>query len=106
VLTGGVVRLLVTVGVLAAAYFFIVKPVLNTAGDAIENTNKTIRESFKDTGLDDIGKTMNSVNIQVEKQIRHSFHTAKKDGNPQKLIHCIQRAHGNVERIQRCTHRF
>jgi hypothetical protein len=106
-LTSGVVRLLVSVGILAAAYFFILKPVLHTASDAIKNTNQTIQKSFEAGGLDDIGKTMNSVNRQVQRQIRQSFHTAKRGkGNPQKLIHCIQNANGNVDRIQRCTHRF
>jgi sensor domain CHASE-containing protein len=95
-LSSGIVRLLVTVGVLAAAYFFIVKPVLHTTDEAI-----------KSSGINDIGKTIRSVNREVQQQIRHSFKVTKQNGgDPQKLLHCIQRANGNVNRMQRCTRRF
>jgi hypothetical protein len=94
--TSGIVRLLVTVGVLAAAYFFIVKPVLHTTSEAI-----------KSSGINEIGKTIRDVNKEVQQEIRHSFkETKRRGGNPQKLIHCIERANGNVNRIQRCTRRF
>jgi hypothetical protein len=99
-LTSGVVRLLVTVGILAATYFFIVKPVLNSANDAIDSTNQTIQKSFESSGFDDLGKS-------IKRQINHSFQVTKRHGgNPQKLIHCVQNANGNVNRIQRCTRRF
>jgi hypothetical protein len=95
-LSSGIVRLLVTVGVLAAAYFFIVKPVLNTTSEAI-----------KKSGLGEIGKTLNDVSKEVNREIKHSFKATKRNGgNPQKLIVCIQDANGNVKRIQRCTRRF
>jgi hypothetical protein len=104
--TSGIVRLLVTVGILAAAYFFIVKPVLSTTDKAFDTANKSLEKSFGGNGLGDIGKTLDDVNRQVERQIRRSFHTAKKDGNPKKLVRCIERAHGDVHRIQRCTVKF
>jgi hypothetical protein len=95
-LSSGIVRLLVTVGVLAAAYFFIVKPVLHTTDEAIKNS-----------GINDIGKTIRSVNKEVQQQIRHSFKETKRNGgDPQKLLHCVQRANGNVNKMQRCTRRF
>jgi hypothetical protein len=105
-LTSGIVRLLVTVGILAAAYLFIVKPVLKTTSDAIKTTNQSFQKSFGESGLDDLHKTFEDVNRQVERQIRRSFHTAKRDGNPKKLVRCVQRAHGDVHRIQRCTVKF
>jgi hypothetical protein len=107
-LTSGVIRLLVTVGILAAAYFFIVKPVLNTTDNAINSANESFEKSFGVPGADitDIGKTIDDVNRRVEREIRRSFHTAKKDGDPQKLVRCIQRAHGDVHRIQHCTVKF
>jgi hypothetical protein len=104
--TSGIVRLLVTVGILAAAYFFIVKPVLSTTDKAFDTANKSLEKSFGGNGLGDIGKTIEDVNKRVERQIRRSFHTAKKDGNPKKLVRCIERAHGDVHRIQRCTVKF
>ena len=107
-LTSGLIRLLVTVGILAAAYFFIVKPVLNTTDKAIDSANKSFEQSFGVKGADitDISGTIEDVNRQVQRQIRRSFRTAEKKGNPKKLVRCIERANGNVNRIQRCTRKF
>ncbi len=105
-LSSGIIRLLVSVGVLAAAYFFIVKPVLHTTDNAINSANKTFEKSFGPNGLDSISKTINGVDHQVQVQIERSFHTAKSHGNPQRLVHCIQHAHGDVQRIRRCTVKF
>ena len=105
-LTSGIIRLLVTVGILAAAYLFIVKPVLKTTSDAIKTTNQSFEKSFGENGLGDLRKTFDDVNRQVEIQIKRSFHTAKKDGNPKRLVHCIKRSNGDVHRIQRCTVKF
>jgi F0F1-type ATP synthase membrane subunit b/b' len=114
--TSGIIRLLVTVGVLAAAYFFIVKPVLNTTenvsntvNDSIQSANQSFKESFgTELDLNDIDKTIENANKQVQIQIQRSFHTAKKKGrgDPQKLIRCIQRSAGDVKRIQRCTVKY
>ena len=94
--TSGIIRLAVAAGILFCAYLFIVKPVLKTADDAIHSS-----------GLDQIGKTLNTVNVQVQREIRHSFKLTKSQGgNPQHLIHCIKHAHQDVERIERCTRRF
>jgi hypothetical protein len=107
-LTSGIIRLLVTVGILAAAYFFIVKPVLKTTDNAIDSANKTFERSFHTKGADitDISGTIDDVNRQIQREIRRSFHTAKRNGNPKRLVRCIQRAEGNVHRIERCTARF
>jgi hypothetical protein len=107
-LTSGIIRLIVGVGILAAAYFFIVKPVLKTTGDAIKSTNHSFERSFgvQDVDLTDIGKTIEDVNRQVRRQIRRSFHAAEKEGNPKRLVRCIEHANGNVHQIKRCTVKF
>jgi hypothetical protein len=105
-LTSGIIRLLVTVGILAAVYFFIVKPVLKTTSDAIKTTNQSFEKSFGENGLGDLQKTFDDVNRQVEREIKRSFHVAKQDGNPKRLVKCVQRARGDVHRIQRCTVKF
>jgi type III secretory pathway component EscR len=107
-LTSGLIRLLVTVGILAAAYFFIVKPVLKTTDKAIQNANKSFEKSFgtHNTDLTDISGTIDDVNRQVQRQIRRSFHTAEREGNPKRLVRCIKRSHGDVQKIQRCTVKF
>ncbi|HEX6688429.1 MAG TPA: hypothetical protein VF085_07160 [Solirubrobacterales bacterium] len=95
-LTNGIIRLAVAAGILFCAYLFIVKPVLNTT-----------EEAFHSSGLDQIGKTLNTVNVQVQRQIRRSFKVTKtQGGNPQKLIKCIKHAHQDVSKVERCTRRF
>lgn len=105
-LTSGIIRLLVGVGILAAAYFFIVKPVLKTTSDAIKTTNQSFEKSFGGNGLDDISKTIEDVNRRVQREVRRSFHTAEKKGNPKRLVRCVEHANGNVHQIQRCTVKF
>jgi hypothetical protein len=105
-LASGVIRLAVIAGILALTYVFIVKPVLKTTDNAFKTTNETIQKSFRGAGLDDIDKTIHNVNAQVQRQIRRSFKTAKRGGNPNKLIHCIRSSHQDVGKIERCTRRF
>jgi type III secretory pathway component EscR len=107
-LTSGVIRLLVAVGILAAAYFFIVKPVLHTTDNAINSANQSFEKSFGVHGVDitDISGTIDDVNRKVQREIRRSFHTAKKNGNPKRLVRCVQHAAGDVHKIQRCTVKF
>jgi hypothetical protein len=107
-LTSGVIRLLVAVGILAAAYFFIVKPVLKTTDNAIDSANQSFEKSFGVHGVDitDISGTIEDVNKQMRREIKRSFHVAEKEGNPKRLVKCIERSHGNVQRIQRCTVKF
>ena len=95
-LTSGIIRLLVAVGVLGAAYLFIVKPVLHTTDHAIDSANKSFEKSFGPHG---------SVNFD---DISRAIETAKhhSSGNPRKLIKCIQNSRGDVNRIQRCTIRY
>jgi hypothetical protein len=104
---GGVIRLIVGAGILAAAYFFIVKPVLSTTEKAIDSANKGLERSFgPGADITDISGTIEDVNRKVQREIRKSFRAAEKQGNPKKLVKCIQRAHGDVHRIQRCTVKF
>jgi len=106
-LTAGIIRLLVAVGILAAAYFFIVKPVLNTTNNAINSADKTLEKSFgTEVNLGNIGKTIEDVNRRVQREIRRSFHQSQRHGHADKLVHCIQQAHQDVHRIERCTARY
>src|SRR6476620_7095245 len=89
--TSGIIRLAVAVGVLAAAYFFIVKPVLHTTehvsdsvNSSIENANDSFKSSFGPHS--DTARAIRRANKQVQREIRRSFHTsASQGGSPQKL---------------------
>ncbi len=105
-LSAGIIRLLVTVGILAAVYFFIVKPTLETTKDISHEANISVQKGFESADLGEIDKTIDDVNRQVEVEIKKSFHASKRQGDADKLIRCIQRAHQNVNRIQRCSERF
>jgi hypothetical protein len=95
-LTSGIIRLAVAAGVLFLCYLFIVKPVLKTTDDAIHST-----------GLDQIGKSIEGVSKEVQREVHRSFETTKRHGaSPNKLIHCVKRANGDVKHIERCTRRF
>ena len=104
--TSGIVRLIVAVGILAAAYFFILKPVLHTVDTTSQQFNHSFEKSFGENGLGDLGKAFDDVNKRVQIEIRRSFHTAKREGNPKRLVRCIKHSHGDVQRIQRCTVKF
>jgi len=107
-LTSGIIRLLVAVGIIAAVGYFIVRPTLDTANKSIEGINKSFEKSFhtKGTDLTDISKTIDDVNKQMQREIRKSFKAAKVEGNPNRLIKCIQHARGDVQKIQKCTVKF
>lgn len=94
-LTSGIIRLAVTAGIFFLAYLFIVKPVLNTT-----------EEAFHSTGLDQIGKSIEGVSTQIKREVRHSFESSNPGAQRRKLVRCVQRANGNVHRIEACTQRF
>jgi hypothetical protein len=116
-LTSGIIRLAVAVGILAAVYFFLVKPILHTTEHAVDSANKSFEKSFNSPASNTptintkaieakINKTVEDVNRQVQVEVNRSFHASKVHGSPEKLLHCVQRAHGNVHRIERCTRRY
>ncbi len=108
-LTSGIIRLLVAVGIIAAVGYFIVRPALDTANKSIDSYNNTLQRSAGPNGaadLHDISKTIEDVNRRVQREIRKSFKAAERNGDPQRLVRCIQRANGDVEKIQRCTMKF
>src|SRR5215204_2324553 len=97
--TSGIIRLLVTVGILAAAYFFIVKPILdttenvsNSVNDSIQSANQSFGQSFAPNSRTD--KALRQADRGVQIQITRSFQQAKRQngGDPLKMLHCIQAA--------------
>ena len=105
-LSAGIIRLLVTVGILAAVYFFIVRPALDTTEKISHEVNVNVQKGFESTDFGEINKTIDDVNRQVQREVRKSYRASTRQGEADKLIRCIQRAHQNVNRIQRCSERF
>jgi hypothetical protein len=93
--TSGIIRLAVTAGVLFLCYLFLVKPVL-------DKTDEVIRSS----GLDQLGKSLEGVDHQVKREVKHSYRAARKHGrDPHELVLCVERAK-NVVQIERCARRY
>jgi predicted PurR-regulated permease PerM len=104
--TSGIIRLAVMVGIIAAVGIFIVKPVLSTTDHAFD----TVNEALKESGINDVSKRIetssNRVRRQIQRSINHSFKVSQRTGNTTKLVRCIRRAHGDVQRIERCTEKY
>jgi|SRR5215212_544613 len=108
-LSAGIIRLLVTVGILAAVYFFIVKPTLDTTEKIGHEANANVQKGFESSDFNEIGdidKQIEDVNRQVQREVKRSLRQSKQQGDADKLIACIQHARQNVHRIQRCSDRF
>jgi hypothetical protein len=101
-------RVVTTVAILAAVYFFIVKPVLKTTEDvtkrfnvngAIQSADRAIRQANIQSQ-----KTQRRALRQARVTIHHATHghTSNKSVLPP-IIRCIQRANGDVNKIQACN---
>src|SRR5688572_17856688 len=89
------IRVIATIAIFAAVYFFIVKPILDTTNDTInrafegsEGITERIQSSLENSGVEDF-----EINLDSQKEAM-------------KLLDCIQRANQNVEKIERCNERF
>jgi hypothetical protein len=83
------IKIVTTVAILAAVYFFFVKPALDTT----ENVSNSVNESIGDT-FDQVNRaTDNAFN---NPEVRRA----------QKLGQCVTKAGGDVDRINRCHEKF
>jgi hypothetical protein len=108
--TSGMIRLAVAVGILAATYFFIVKPVLHTTENVSDTVNSSINQGLEESvgPNSPTAKALRRANRQVKIQITRAFQHAKHatGADPTRLLHCVQHANGDVGRMQRCTVKF
>ena len=98
-LSAGIIRLLVTVGILAAVYFFLVRPALDTTEKISREVNVSVEKSFKQVDV-------SGINHRVQREIKKSLRQSQRQGHADQLIRCIQRANQNVIKIQHCSERF
>jgi hypothetical protein len=91
-LARSLIRLIVTVGILAAVYFFILRPVLDTTNDTInrafDSVNTQLDDAFNEAGI-------NPPNLTG---------TGKTDA--ERVLACVRRVQPNATRMQRCAERF
>jgi len=98
-LISGVVRVVVVVATLAAAYYFVVRPVLDTTEKVTAGVNgsleRTMNDAFRQT---DIPRQQQ---ISITRKVRSA---SGKD--TQRLMNCVSRAGMDVNRLNRCANRF
>ncbi|HEX5593385.1 MAG TPA: hypothetical protein VFX35_08560 [Solirubrobacterales bacterium] len=95
-----------TVGILAAVYFFVVKPTLDTTEKISHEVNVNVQKGFQQTDLSEINKTLDDVNRQVQREIKKSLRQTPSHSAANKLVRCIRRAHQDVHKIERCNERY
>jgi hypothetical protein len=105
-LTAGIIRLLVTVGILAAVYFFVVRPTLDTTAKISHEVNVNVQKSIHEADFGGIGKSIDDVNRRVQREVKKSLRRSPNHGAAKKLVRCIQRANQDVHKIQRCSERY
>jgi hypothetical protein len=87
-----IIKIVTTIAILAAVYFFIIKPTLDTTNDAFDSFS----DSFNIDGLSD----------DVQSQIDDAFNSTS---DSDQLERCIKRATNNgvnQDAISRCIDRF
>jgi hypothetical protein len=89
------IGLLVTVGILAAVYFFIVKPATDTANNAIDSFSEPLKQAEEQAAA-------------AQQQLKQDSRTGQPGAqiDLDKLQRCVQKAHQDVNRLQRCAERF
>ena len=98
-LVTGVVRVLVIVATLAAAYYFIVRPVLETTETVSSGINTNIQKS-----LDEANEAFEQANVPVQTQqnITTTIKNVPTNKLPQ-LTTCINRNPSSIQHIERCA---
>ena len=87
-LARSLIRLIATVGILAAVYFFMIRPILDTTNDTIDKAFNGVNNAFDDAGvnppnLTGVGKT-----------------------DAERVLACVQRVEPDTTKMQRCAERF
>ena len=120
-------RIVGTVAVLAAVYFFIVKPVLHTTEKVTHDVNHQVNQSFRQSQRQQrqVQRHVQQVTRRAQRQANRAIrqaglqaHQATKQvqkavkgqqanvgGLPksaQRVIRCIQNANGDVTKLERC----
>ena len=99
------IKIVTTVAILAAAYFFIVKPTLDTTEKAFDSVSPV---------FESIDVLPNDVQRQVQQSVREAERVQRQQARASeqqirqadRLISCIQRAEGDVGAITTCNKRY
>jgi hypothetical protein len=98
------IKVVTTVAILAAIYFFMVRPILDTtediSGAVLESVNKSLEQSAK------AQRQARQAEKQAQQQGAQSFELEANDVTQKqadRLLDCVQDAGGDVAKIQACN---
>ncbi len=91
------VGLLVTVGILAAIYFFAIKPATDTANNAIDSFSQPLKQAEQQVA---------DAQQQLQQNAKASGGSQSELSQLNRLQKCVKHAHQDVNQLQRCTERF
>ncbi|MCO5316767.1 MAG: hypothetical protein M9938_11495 [Solirubrobacterales bacterium] len=98
-LVSSVVRIVVVVATIAATYYFIIRPILDTTEKVSTgisgNVQKTLDDAFSQSGISTHRQTV------ITRQIKSA-----NGRDIKRLNRCVTRAGTNMDRINRCVARF
>jgi hypothetical protein len=96
------IGLLVTVGTLAAIYFFVIKPTTDTANKGIDATNRAIGS------IQGPLKQAEQQAAQAQQQLQQGSQSGQPGAGVDlsRLQRCVQKAHQDVNKLNRCVERF
>ena len=102
------IGLIVTVAILAAVYFFAIKPILDTTNNAFEQIDGTVDNAFEQFGVDNfnVDDVVDGNIADIQKQIRDSGLGNAQQRRAEKLVACIQRVEPNTTKMQKCAERY
>jgi F0F1-type ATP synthase membrane subunit b/b' len=115
-------RIVGTVAVLAAVYFFIVKPVLHTTEKVSHDASRNARQSFHQSqrtqrevqrnirraqrqanrAVRQAGLQAHQATIHVQQAVKGQAHVSGLPKQAQRVIRCLQNANGDVAKLQKC----
>ncbi|MCB0877034.1 MAG: hypothetical protein R2718_11105 [Solirubrobacterales bacterium] len=95
-LARSLIRLIVTIAILAAVYLFMVRPILDTTNDTIDKAFNSFGgiENSLDTAFEDAGIN-NPPNLSG---------VGKTDA--ERVLDCVQRVQPDTTKMQKCAERF
>lgn len=99
------IKVITTVAILAAVYFFIVKPTLDTTNDAIDKSFDAFSPAIEQA--QDVGPQVEKSIKQAQKlQENAAAQSDQQIKEANKLLGCINDASGDVNKIQTCNEKF
>jgi len=95
------IKVVTTVAILAAVYFFIVKPTLDTTESAFEAVSPAFEQ------IEGVPRGIEKSLQQAERLQQNAAEASSSQlREANRLIECINRADSDVDEIQRCNKRF